>query len=119
MVVNEFFYDKSIAENFNKFFSEVGPKLRSKIPHSLISFEHFLQGDYHSLEEKPIIDDELNEALQTLKTNRKSWIWWDCFCCQTYEPMRYIFNLPIEKCLFFKNIGKSNLQQTLHILRWK
>ena len=68
MIVNdlEFFDYKSIAENFNKFFSEI----TSKIPHSLIIFEHFLHGDYPSLEEKPITDDVLNEALQTLKTKK-------------------------------------------------
>ena len=72
LVVNdlECFNNKTIAVNFNKFFSEIGPKLASKIPHSLISFEHFLHGDYPSLEEKPITDDELNEALQTMKTKK-------------------------------------------------
>ena len=39
-----------------------------------MSFEHFLHGDYTSLEEKPITDDELNETLQTLKTKKKFWI---------------------------------------------
>ena len=48
----EFFGKRTIAENFNKFFSEIGPKLASKISHSLMSFEHFLHGDYPSLEEK-------------------------------------------------------------------
>ena len=44
LVVNDlkFLDKKAIAENFNKFFSEIGPKLASKIPHSLIIFEHFL-----------------------------------------------------------------------------
>ena len=36
----EIFDKKAIA-----FFSEIGPNLASKIPHSLISFEHFLHGD--------------------------------------------------------------------------
>ena len=63
-----FFYKKTIAESFNKCFSEIVPKLASKIPHLLISFERFLHGNYSSLEEKPITDDELNEAFQTLKT---------------------------------------------------
>ena len=76
LVVNdlEFFDNKTIVENFDKFFSEIGPKLASKIPHLLISFEHFSHGDYLSLEEKPITDDELNEVLQTLKTKKKFWI---------------------------------------------
>ena len=72
LVVNdlEFFNKKAIAGNFNKIFSEIGTKLAFNIPHSLISFEHFLHGDYPSLEEKPITDDDLNEALQTLKTRK-------------------------------------------------
>ena len=70
----EFLNKKTIAKNFDKFFSEIGPKFASKKPHSLMSFEHFLHGDYPSLEEKPITDDELNETLQTLKTKKEFWI---------------------------------------------
>ena len=65
------FDKKAIAENFNNFFSKIGPEMAFKIPHSLISFEHFLHRDYPSLEEKPITDDEVNEALQTLKTRKR------------------------------------------------
>ena len=74
LVVNdlEFLIKKTIAENFNNFFSEIGPKPVFKIPHSLISFEHFLHGDYPSLEEKHITDDELNEAVEKLKTKKSS-----------------------------------------------
>ena len=97
---------KTIAENFNKFFSEIGPKLASKIPHSLISFENFLQGDYSSLEEKPITDDELNEALQTLETKKSSG-YDDIFSDvikdtspSIFEPLRHIFNLSLEKGIF-------------------
>ena len=108
LVVNdlECFDNKTTAVNFNKFFSEIGPKLASKIPHSLISFEHFLHGDYPSLEEKPITDDELNEALQTLKTKKSS----GCdeissdvierISPSVFEPLRYIFNLSIKKDIF-------------------
>ena len=102
----EFFDKKTIAGNFNKFFSEIGPKLASKIPHSLISFEHFLHGDNPSLEEKPITDDELIEALQTLKTKKSSGydeIFSDVFkhiSPSIFEPLRYIFNLFIEKGIF-------------------
>ena len=72
LVVNNFeiFDQMTIAENFNNFFSEIGPKLASKIPDSIISFEHFLQGNYQILEEKPVTDDELNEAIKTLKSKK-------------------------------------------------
>ena len=39
----EIFDQRTLTENFI-FFSEIGPKLASKIPHSLISFEQFLHG---------------------------------------------------------------------------
>ena len=72
----------------------------------LISLEHFLHGDYPSLEEKPITDDKLNEALQTLKTKKSSG--YDEISSDVmkrispavFEPMRYIFNLSIEKDIF-------------------
>ena len=102
----EFFDKKTIAENFNKYFSEIGPKLASKIPYSLISFEHFLHGDNPSLEEKPITDDELIEALQTLKTKKSSGydeIFSDVFkhiSSSIFEPLRYIFSLFTEKGFF-------------------
>ena len=69
MVVNdaELFNKKAKGENFNKFFSEIESKLTSKIPNSLISFVHYLYGDYWSLEKKPITEDKLNEVLLTLK----------------------------------------------------
>ena len=63
---------KAIAENFNTFFTELGPKLSSKIPHLLINFEHSLQRDYTSLVEKSMIHDELSQAPQTLKTKKSS-----------------------------------------------
>ena len=98
LVVNdlECFDKKPIAENFNKFFSEIGPKLASNILHSLISFEHFLHSDYPSLEGKPITDDKLNEALQTLKTKNSSG--YDEISSDVikhispsiFEPLRYI-----------------------------
>ena len=59
---------KTKAENVNKFFSEIGPKLTSKIPHSSISFEHFLP----NLRGKTITDGGFNKALQTVKTKKSS-----------------------------------------------
>ena len=72
----------------------------------LISFELFLHGDYPFLEEKPITDGELNEALQTLKTKKSSG--YDEISSDVikhtspsvFEPLRYILNLSIEKGIF-------------------
>ena len=108
LVVNNFeiFDQMTIAENFNNFFSEIGPKLASKIPDSIISFEHFLQGDYQILEEKPVTDDELNEAIKTLKSKKSSG--YDEISSDVikhispliFDPLKYIFNLSLEKGIF-------------------
>ena len=108
LVVNdlECFDNKTTLVNFNNFFSEIGPKLASKIPHSLISFEHFLHGGFLSLEEKLITDDELNEALQILKAKKSSA--YDeissnvikLISPSVFEAIKYIFNLSIETSIF-------------------
>ena len=76
-------------------------------PHSLISFEHFLQGDYLSLAEKLITNHELNEALQTIKTKKSSGyddVWSSdvikYILPSVFETLRHIFNLLIEKGIF-------------------
>ena len=100
------FDKKTTAENFNKFFSKIRPRLASEIPPSLINFEHFLHGDYLPIEEKPITDVELNEDLETLKTKKSSGyneISSDVIkhiSPSVFEPTRYIFNLSIEKGIF-------------------
>ena len=108
LVVNNFeiFDQMTIAENFNNFFSEIRPKLASKIPDSIISFEHFLQGDYQILEEKPVTDDELNEVIKTLKSKKSSG--YDDNSSDVikhispliFDPLKYIFNLSLEKGIF-------------------
>ena len=108
LVVNdlEFFDKKAIAENFNNFFSEIEPKLASEIPNSLISFDHFLHDDYPSSEKKPITDDQLNEALQILKTKKSSG--YDEISSDdiryispsNFEPLTCTFNLSAEKGIF-------------------
>ena len=67
-------------ENFNKFFSEIGPKLASKISHSLMSFEHFLHGDYR-------YDEISSDVIKHISPS-------------IFESLRYIFNLSIEKAIF-------------------
>ena len=83
-------------------FSEIGHKCGFKIPHLLISFKHFLHSNDPSLEEKPITDEELKKALQTLKAKKSSGF--DQMSSDVikhikpsaFEPMRFISNLSIN-----------------------
>ena len=112
MIVNdcEIFDQKTIAENFNKVFSEMGHQFASKTPHFLISFEYFLHVGYPFLEEKPVTDDYLKKYFQTLKGNKSSGydeVSFDVIkhiSPSVFETMKYISNLSIEKDIFLDQL---------------
>ena len=72
IVVNnvEIFEKKLIAQQFNKYFVNVGPNLASCIPKTNKKFESFLYGNYPTLKEVPLSDSELKIAFLTLKSNK-------------------------------------------------
>ena len=61
IVVNnvEILDKKEIAENFNRYFVNVGPKLATTIPTTRKKFEDFLSGNYPTLNEYSLTYDEL------------------------------------------------------------
>ena len=56
---NKNFDQKIIANSFNEYFVNVGPKLASEIPQSQRSFEMYLKGSDSSFEEVTISDEDL------------------------------------------------------------
>ena len=66
----EIFEQNKIAHGFNKFFTDVGPKLASSIPSSSKDFKEFLISASTSLDEYFLQDEELNEAFISLKANK-------------------------------------------------
>ena len=71
LIVNnvEILEKKAIAEHFNEYFVSVGPNLAATIPSSYKNFESFLSGNYPTLDESPITNDEIKNAFSTLKSN--------------------------------------------------
>ena len=61
-----------IANEFNKLFVNIGPKLAQKIPQSLKRFESYTKRVNSEMENKPITVKELKEALYSLKSNESS-----------------------------------------------
>ena len=59
-----------IAEQFNKYFVNVGPKLASSIPRSNIKAESFFSGNYPTLNENPLTVNEIKDAFSKLKSNK-------------------------------------------------
>ena len=61
---------KTIAEEFNSYFINVGPKLATKIPPSNTNFESCLPNITASFLEKPLKEKEFKDAFFALKTNK-------------------------------------------------
>ena len=62
----------SIAENFNKFFTEIGPKLAKNIKKSSQNFAHYLRKHLSELSEHPLSINELKDAFFALKINKNA-----------------------------------------------
>ena len=60
---NIIFEEKDIANAFNNFFINVGPKLADDIPTATRSFESYVQNTNETIKEKPITINELKDAL--------------------------------------------------------
>ena len=60
---NIIFEEKDIANAFNNFFINVGPKLADDIPTATRSFESYVQNTNETIKEEPITINELKDAL--------------------------------------------------------
>ena len=59
-----------IANEFNKFFTNMGPELAKKIPAASRTFESFLSKIDATMPADPITINDFKEALFSLKTNK-------------------------------------------------
>ena len=63
----------SIAENFNKCFTEIGPNLTNKISIPLANFDTYLHNKYNIFQpENTLSINELKDAFHSLKTDKSS-----------------------------------------------
>ena len=108
ITVNEVgIFDKcKIANEFNAFFTNIGSKLASKIPNASTTFESYINKPDSIMKTKQLSMNELKDAFFSLKIN-KSPVYDDisfnvvkkCFS-SLCEPLKYLFNLSIEKGIF-------------------
>ena len=103
---NVIFEEKHIANAFNNFFINIGPKLPDDIPTATRSFEIYVQSTNETIKEEPITINELKDAFFSLKINKS--VGYDeisfnviknCFG-ELCDPLKYILNLSFEKVFF-------------------
>ena len=64
--------ENDIAEEFNTFFTNVGPKLAEKIPPTQKSFKDYLTNFDKSIESNELLFEEFEDAFKSLKRNKAS-----------------------------------------------
>ena len=97
---------KDIAEEFNNFFTNVGPNVAKKVPNSSNSFTSFLNQTHSIMEKNSLSINELKEAFFSLKTKKSPGyddinfnVVKKCFG-EINEPLKHLFNLSLENGIF-------------------
>ena len=103
---NVIYEERHIANAFNNFFINIGPKLADDIPTTTRSFESYVQNTNQTIKEEPITINELKDAFFSLKINKSAGydeisfnVIKNCFG-ELCDPLKYIFNLSFEKGIF-------------------
>ena len=95
-----------IANEFNKYFADIGPSLAKNIPNPSISLESFLKRVITSLPSQSLSINELKDAFFSLKTNKSPGV--DeinfnvikhCFG-ELCGPLKYIFDSSLQSEVF-------------------
>ena len=84
------FDQKTIANSFNQYFVNVGPKLTSEIPQSQRSFEMYLKGFDSSFEEVTLSDEEIKTTFFSLRGGKSAGL----------DPLKCIFDLSLKNGTF-------------------
>ena len=102
----DIFDERKIANEFNAFFTNIGSKLASKIPNASTTFESYINKPDSIIETKKFSMNELKDAFFPLKINKSPGyddisfnVLKKCFR-SLCEPLKYLFNLSIEKGIF-------------------
>ena len=101
ITVNEvdIFDKRKNANEFNTFFTNIGSKLASKILNTSATFESYINKPDSIMKTKQLSMNELKDAFFSLKINKSSGyddISFSILC----EPLKYLFDLSIEKRIF-------------------
>ena len=102
-------FDKAkIANEFNKFFANIGIELASKIPTAKTTFETYVETVNLTMESNPLSINELKDAFFSLKINKSPGydeisfnVVKKCFG-ELYDPLKFIFELSgVKLKLYF------------------
>ena len=98
--------ENKIANEFNKYFADIGPSLAKNIPKPSIPFESFLKRVNTTLPSQSLSINELKDAFFSLKTNKSPGadeinfnVIKHCFG-ELCGPLKYLFDLSLQSGVF-------------------
>ena len=104
--LKNYYKPKKIAEKFNNFFINIGPKLAQKIEAPTETFDSYLKKINKRQPEYPLTMNELKEAIFSLETNKCPGhdeisfnVLKNCFGSLS-KPLLHVFRLSLEKAIF-------------------
>ena len=114
----EIFDQEKIANCFNKFFIDTGPKLASMISESQTKFDQYLNLHHTFMGEATLTDDEVKEVLRRLKPNKSPGN--DNISSKVVNEtsdrfftfLKYIFNLLLQQGIFPENLKIAKVSST-------
>ena len=108
------FDQKTIANSFNEYFVNVGPKLACEIPQSQRSFEMYLKESDSSFEEIILSDEEIKTAFFSLKDGKSPG-----FDEINYDNIKKIFSslLVLLKYIFHLSHKSGTFSEKMKIVR--
>ena len=117
MLINniENFDKTSIANNFNKYFTEIGPNLANKIDPSINSYESYLTRSDTIINNTNLNDEEFITAFKSLKSNKATG--YDDISSNVikniYEeikiPLMHVFNKSLQQGIFPDKLNIAKL----------
>ena len=107
----------------DKFFVNIGPKLASMIPESQTKFDQYLNPHQTLMGEANLTDDEIKEALRSLKPNKSPG--YDNISSSVvnqtsdifFTPLKYIFNISLQQGIFPENLKIARRSQFIRKMR--
>ena len=111
------FDQKIIANSFNEYFVNVGPKLACEIPQSQRSFEMYLRESDSSFEEVTLSDEEVKRAFFSLKGGKSPGFDEinNDIIKQNFNsllvPLKYIFDLSLKSGIFPEKMKIARVKQ--------
>ena len=111
----DIFDTKTMADEFNKFFTNIGTDLANKIPNASKRFDFYITKVNTSMESQSLSIKELKDAFFSLKINKSPGhdgmsfnVIKKCFD-ESCEPLKYLFNLSIVKGNFCDDLKISKV----------